>query len=109
MMMRAYGLLPDENPSDNFSDADSTYYTGYLAEAKRLGISAGTGDNMYEPGRQITRQEMFALLYNALKVIGRLPQGDNGKTLSDYSDSAQIDAWALDAMTLLVRTGVVSG
>ncbi|NLT15976.1 MAG: beta-xylosidase, partial [Clostridiales bacterium] len=33
MMMRAYGLAPDENPPDNFSDAGSTYYTGYLAAA----------------------------------------------------------------------------
>ena len=30
MMMRAYEISPDINPTDNFSDAGNTYYTGYL-------------------------------------------------------------------------------
>ena len=64
---------------------------------------------MFAPNNQITRQEMFTLLYNALKVIGELPQGDSGKTLSDYTDDGQIDSWAKDAMTLLVETGTVGG
>lgn len=43
MLMKAYGIAPDTNPEDNFADAGDTYYTGYLAAAKRLGISAGVG------------------------------------------------------------------
>jgi|GEM_PF-1975352 len=109
MLMRAYGLKADEDLSDNFSDAGDTYYTGYLASAKRLGISAGIGNNMYAPEKEITRQEMFTLLYNALKVIGQLPEGNSGKTLSDFSDAGEIDTWATDAITLLVETGTVSG
>ncbi|MGI6667229.1 MAG: S-layer homology domain-containing protein [Bacillota bacterium] len=87
------------SPTDNFSDAGETYYTGYLAAAKRLGISAGVGDNMYAPGKEITRQEMFTLLYNTLKIIGRLPQGDSGKTLLDFSDASEIASWAEEAMS----------
>lgn len=109
LLMRAYGILPDTNPTDNFSDAGDTYYTGYLAAAKRLGISAGVGNNMYAPGKEITRQEMFTLLYNTLKVIGRLPQGDSGKALADFSDASEIAPWAEEAMAYLVRTGVVVG
>ena len=115
MLMKAYGIVPDTNSTDNFSDAGNTYYTGYLAAAKRLGITSGVGNNMYAPVKEITRQEMFALLYNALKVIGQLPQGtklpdgSSGKTLSDYTDAGQIDSWAKDAMTLLVKTGTVGG
>jgi hypothetical protein len=108
-MMRAYGIEPDENSTDNFADSGSTYYTGYLAAAKRLGITAGVGNNMYVPGNQITRQEMFTLLCNALKVIGQLPTGDSGKSLSDFTDAGQIESWAKDAMTLLVKTGTVGG
>ncbi len=109
LMMRAYGIAPDVNPTDNFSDAGNTYYTGYLAAAKRLGITAGVGNNMYAPGKEITRQEMFTLLYNALKVIGQLPQGDSGKTLSDFTDAGQVSPWAQEAMTLFVKTGTVGG
>ncbi|WP_236995053.1 S-layer homology domain-containing protein [Heliomicrobium modesticaldum] len=110
MLLKAYGITPDANPQDNFADAGSTWYTGYLAAAKRTGISAGVGGNMFAPEKEITRQEMFALLYNALKVIGRLPEGDDsGKRLSDFSDTGEIAPWAKDAMKLLVETGTVSG
>lgn len=109
LLMRAYAIAPDTNPKDNFSDAGNTYYTGYLAAAKSLGISSGKGSNQYAPGKEISRQEMFSLLYNALKVIGQLPGGDSGKTLSDYTDAEQINAWAKDAMTLMVKTGTVGG
>ena len=109
LLMRDYGIVPDENPADNFADAGNTYYTGYLATAKRLGISAGIGDNQYAPGREITRQEMFTLLYNALKVIEQLPQADSGKTISDFTDAGQISPWATEAMTLFVETGTISG
>jgi len=52
---------------------------------------------------------MFTLLYNSLKVIGRLPWGNTGKTLSDFTDAGQIDSWAKDAIALLVGTGTVRG
>ena len=109
MLMKAYGIAPDANPKNSFADAGNTWYTGYLAAAKRLGISAGVGSNIFAPEKEITRQEMFTLLYNALKAIGQLPQGDSGKTLSDFTDVGQIDAWAKEAMTLLVKTGTVGG
>ena len=109
MLMRAYGIAPDASPEENFADAGETYYTGYLAAAKRLGISAGVGNNLFAPEKEITRQEMFTLLYNALKVIGQLPEGSSGKTLTDFSDAGDIALWARDAMTLLVETGTVGG
>lgn len=109
LMMRAYGIAPDTNPTDNFSDAGNTYYTGYLAAAKRLGITSGVGNNMYAPGNQITRQEMFTLLYNALKIIGKLPEGNSGKSLSSFGDADDIASWAKDAMTLLIETGTIGG
>lgn len=57
----------------------------------------------------ITRQEMFTLLYNALKALDQLPTGDNGKALADFTDSADVASYAQEAMGYLVKTGVVSG
>lgn len=109
LLMRAYEIKADEASADNFSDAGDTYYTGYLAAAKRLGISNGVGDNGFAPEQAITRQEMFTLLYNALKALDQLPQGDSGKTLTDFSDSGEIASWATEAMSALVKSGTVSG
>jgi uncharacterized repeat protein (TIGR02543 family) len=109
MMMKAYGISPDSNVQDNFLDAGDTYYTNYLAAAKRLGISAGVGNDMFAPSREITRQEMFTLLYNLLNNIGQLPQGDLGKRISDFSDTGEIAPWAENAMTFLVETEIIGG
>ncbi len=109
MLMKAYGIAPEADPKANFADAGATYYTGYLAAAKRLSISGGVGNNLFAPEKEITRQEMFTLLYNALKVIGQLPQGDSDKTLNNFTDAGQIDSWAKEAMTLMVKTGTIGG
>ena len=90
MLMRAYKIAPDENPFDSFSDAGSTYYTGYLAAAKRLGISNGVGNNSFAPEQAITRQEMFVMLYNALRAFNQLPTGDTDKKLSDSTDASAV-------------------
>jgi len=39
MLMKAYGIKPDKENKDNFADGGDTYYTGYLAAARRLGIA----------------------------------------------------------------------
>lgn len=109
LMMRAYGIAQETTPTENFSDGGNTYYTGYLAAAKHIGITAGVGNNMYAPDKEITRQEMFTLLYNTLKMIGQLPTGDSGKSVLDFSDSRQIDTWAKEAMSTFVVTGTIGG
>ena len=109
ILMKAYGIAPDADPKDNFADAGATYYTGYLAAAKRLSISNGVGNNLFASDKEITRQEMFTLLYNALKVIRRLPEGTAGKPLSSFADAENVASWAKEAMTLLVETGTISG
>jgi hypothetical protein len=109
LMMRAYGIAPDDNATDNFADAGSAYYTGYLAAAKRLGISTGVGNNMYAPGKEIARQEMCTLLYNALRLIGQLPQGTAGTGLAQYADAAQVALWAQDAMSAFAQAGTIKG
>lgn len=109
MVMKAYGISAEKSPSDNFSDAGNTYYTAYLAAAKKLGITAGIGNNKYAPEKEITRQEMFTLLYNTLKQIDTLPSDSTGKALTAYSDSDKVATWAKDAVTLFVGTGTISG
>lgn len=109
MLMKAYGIAPDTNPKDNFTDAGSTWYTGYLAAAKRLGISGGTGNNSFEPGKKITRQEMFTLLYNTLKTVGKLPEAEPDKALPAFSDAREIAPWARAAMSLMTQAGIASG
>lgn len=109
MLMRSYDIAPDNNPTVNFADAGNTYYTGYLAAAKRLGISNGMGNNMYAPDGEISRQDMFTLLYRAMNMLGELPTATTGNTVSNFSDAGQISDYALTAMKTFVESGIVSG
>ena len=109
MMMKAYSIAPDLNPTNNFADAGNTWYTGHLATAKKLGISRGLGNNMFAPDQEITRQEMFTLLYNVLKLMGNLPKDSPGQTLSDFADAEDTATWAKDTMAFLVETGTIGG
>jgi hypothetical protein len=109
LLMRAYDMAADENTANNFSDAGNTYYTGYLAAARRLDITSGVGDNKFAPEQAITRQEMFTLLYNALKALDKLPAGDSGKTLANFTDSDSVADWATEALTALAKSGIVAG
>lgn len=109
MVMKAYGIEPDTNITENFGDAGDTYYTGYIAAAKRLGITGGVGNNMFAPEREITRQEMFTLLYKVLKELNELPQTNNGPKLSSFTDSDSISEYAKEAMESLVEAGIIAG
>ncbi len=106
MLMKACDIVPDASPSDNFNDAGNTYYSNYLATAKRLGITQGVGGNLYFPENNITRQDMFTLMYNALKNLGKLPTGTITKS---YSDEGQIAIYAKTPINSFTASGVISG
>ena len=105
-LMRAYSLTPDSGSADNFSDAGNTYYTGYLAAAKHLGIAQGTGGNQFSPENSITRQDMFTLLYNALTVLQKVP---SGTVTRSYSDIAALAPYAVTAVNRLTACGIITG
>lgn len=109
MVMKAYEIKADEKTADNFTDAGNKFYTGYLAAAKRLGISEGVGNNRFAPEKEITREEMFALLYNILKLIDEVPAGNSGMGLDEFSDTNEIAAWAKPAMSMFAENGIIGG
>jgi hypothetical protein len=109
LLLNAYGIIPDATATDNFADAGNTYYTNYLATAKRLGVATGSGDNQFQPEVQITRQELFTLLYRSLVALGELPSEKKAVTLSDFGDVGDIAGYAQEALQALVERGVVTG
>ncbi|MDR1136461.1 MAG: S-layer homology domain-containing protein [Clostridiales Family XIII bacterium] len=104
MLCRAYNI--EARTGDNFRDADNTWYTGYLAAAKQLGISNGIGDNYFAPENEITREEMVGLLYNYAKSTGAAAGAGAALT---YSDSLSVSAWAVEAVMFATSQNWVSG
>jgi hypothetical protein len=94
MLCRAYGI--PEMEGDSFADAGDTWYSGYLAAAKQLGISAGVGDNLFAPEQVITREQMMAMLYNYFKSVDPALAAESAAM--PYSDAAEISSWAVEGV-----------
>ncbi|NQX63979.1 S-layer homology domain-containing protein [Paenibacillus qinlingensis] len=109
LLLKAYGIAPEENAKDNFADAGNTYYTPYLAAAKRLNIAGGVGDNQFAPNQSISREELFTLLHRSLGVLNKLPKGNGTATLSSFTDADQIAGFAQEAFKSLVEGGILTG
>lgn len=109
MVMRAYGIEPDKEITDNFADAGDKYYTAYLGTAKRLGLVSGVGNNLFAPEERISRQDVFVILYRILDMIDELPEGETGRALESFEDSGKVAGYAREAMSLFTRTGITAG
>ncbi len=112
MLMNAYGIDPEEapKPEQNFADAGNTYYTGYLAKAKAMGITNGVGDNKFDPNSYISRQDLFTMMYNMLEKLNRLPkQNSRGKSLTVYKDASDVKPYSSKAMEYFALADIANG
>lgn len=110
MVMKAYGIKTDEEIKDNFSDAGNKYYAKYLGTAKRLGLVAGVGNNLYLPEAPITRQDMLVILHSVLEELGKLPEAKEvSKPYNAFSDWRDVSDYAVKAMKGFIESGIVKG
>lgn len=92
----------------SFSDVDeSDWYYRYVASAYAAGIIHGYEDNSFGTGRNITRQEIAAILYRAAQVCGIDMESGGGGT--EFLDGADIDGYAKDAVAALQAAGIING
>lgn len=99
---------PEAKTAATFRDVDADqYYAVAVAWAKENGIVAGTSATTFSPNAKITREQMVAIVYRYAKFSGM----DVAKTadLTNFSDAADVSAYAKDAMGWAVENGIVSG
>ncbi|MCL2499477.1 MAG: glycoside hydrolase family 11 protein [Defluviitaleaceae bacterium] len=110
-LMRAAGIPQATDTTDNFIDAGGNrWYTGYVAQAKQLGITSGVGNDRFGIGNIVTNAEALILMYNTLEAIGMLPENAGGRTLEDFGDTDQLPRWVTDRMregiSLMTEAGI---
>lgn len=95
-------------PSASFTDVPTgQYYTDAVAWASYNGIVDGVGNNAYNPGGKLDRQQMATMLYNYAAYKGYDING--AADLSGYTDAGQIKSWALAGMRWANSVGIVTG
>lgn len=91
-----------------FSDvAKDAWYANAVVWASKNGIVSGVGDNRFDPGGKITREQLAVILYNFTKSCNYdvSKQGD----LSSFPDSCKVSAWAKTGVSWAVGMGLLSG
>ncbi|NLM28563.1 MAG: glycoside hydrolase, partial [Clostridiaceae bacterium] len=104
-IMKAYGIEPLEDWSDNFADA-SGEYAEYYAKAKEIGFISGIGGNRIGADILLTREMLFTMLYNIESVTGKIQEADiSGIDLAGFYDYKELSDWSVKAVKALVKSG----
>ena len=78
------------------------WYEKYAAAVQSSGVMLGTGDSRFGVGMNITRQDLAVILYRAMGVT------DEARECS-FTDSADIDGYAKEAVAYLSAKGIING
>ncbi|KWX73191.1 bifunctional 2',3'-cyclic-nucleotide 2'-phosphodiesterase/3'-nucleotidase [Paenibacillus jilunlii] len=106
MLVRALNL--PSGASTNFSDVkQGVWYTDAIAAAVNAGIVKGSGNGKFEPGREVTREEMALMIAAALK--DQLQPIDSASLLAGFGDKSKIASYAQEAVAQLTQLGIVNG
>ncbi len=102
--------VPDTDPaSTSFSDVKTTdWFAPYVEWAADNGIVSGMGGRKYAPNKEISRQEMAAILYRYSQKTGN--EGiQNGTEILRFPDTGDVADWAKEAMTWAVDKEIIKG
>ena len=107
-----YNLAGKPEAGDNlgypYADVNAdAYYAMPVYWARQNGLVDGYPDNTFRPDTALTREQAAVLLYRfaAFRGMDTTARAD----LSVYTDKAQINAYAQEAMQWAVATGLLSG
>ena len=94
-------------PATSFRDVpEGAWYAPYVNWALANGIVSGTSATTFSPDAKITRQDMAVMLY---QYTQRYDVALQQQTVTPFMDESSICAYALPAVQVLHRAGVISG
>ncbi|MDR1573643.1 MAG: family 10 glycosylhydrolase, partial [Clostridiales Family XIII bacterium] len=110
MLMGLFDLSAEKDVADNFSDiAPDAYYWQAVASAKKVGIVTGIGDNMFDPDATLMKQDMLAMTYRALVLLGKTGGSVEPSALDAFADRGRVAVYAVAPLSAFVENGVVTG
>lgn len=107
MLYRAVGE-PAVRGTNTFRDvAANTWYTDAIIWASTNGIVTGVDDGLFNPNGAITREQLATILYRYAEYVGE--DVSARASLSRFTDTGSISAYARDAVSWAVAEGILDG
>ena len=109
-VMLALGLCKDDEKADNAHFADvppDAWFAGYVYKAEALAVINGISENEFGAGRQITRQDMAAIAFRALRLTKA--QLDTNADAEAFSDQSMVSDYADLAVRVFKKCGLLNG
>ena len=91
-----------------FSDVRAKdWYAVQVAWAAQNGVVNGVGNGKFDPEGEVTREQMAAILYRYAqkKKLDTTARGE----LKSFADQSKVSAWAKDALSWTVGSGIIGG
>lgn len=113
LLVKALGIEGRIPLMPTFNDVAPEYW-GYPAieAASHAGLVLGTGKGRFEPKRNITREEMAAMIVRALEKSGidvSVTVEEVQEALAGYEDAGAISGWAKECLAICVDQGIIKG
>ncbi len=107
-LIRALGITG--TATEVFGDVDTNAeYAKEIAIGKAAGILKGVGDDAYNPEAEITRQDMMVIVQRGLEYAHSAYEKGEGTELDIFSDKALVADYAVEALSAMVKTGIIQG
>ena len=100
---------PVMSGASDFKDVDSNkWFAKAVAWAAANGIVNGYGSGLFGPNDPVTREQLAAILYR-YAVYGGMTAVTLEENLGSFADTAQLSAYAIQAMNWAVGQGLING
>ncbi|MFM9278114.1 S8 family serine peptidase [Paenibacillus jiagnxiensis] len=107
MLTRALGL--QAAASTPFSDvSSSSWYASDVGAAYQAGLITGRPNGTFDPGANISRQEMSVMLAKAIDLLKITPDAQ-GSARAPYADASSAAAYAQGSIEKVTAAGLMNG
>ena len=104
MINSAVKMTSTGDAKGEFNDVSSKdWYFAEVKKAENAGYITGYEDGTFRPNNSITRQEAAVILSRIV-----LPTSER-QELTSFADSATVDGWAEDAVSMIAAKGYIKG
>lgn len=99
-----FGATEKADISGYFDVEKGEWYYEEMQKAVKMGTFSGYGDGRLKPNDNISRQEMFSVLYNALEM-----EEGASSYLAKFKDNNLVGDWAKGRVASMVQNNYIAG